>query len=370
MNIPTPAALGRRPTIALATPFGWIASEQLEFAASTGRSPVLLQRLGNEKARQQRGPRELREEACAALERAGWPQPWGLGAACFSTEEAAHFATAGYTWFSLELSGFLEPRAATMTLDELDAAIVELEDRGAFREGWHERYLAGRGGTAMKFDDETLARSAVRLGNALQEAEQMVQAIRASSSERGELPDLEVSIAGTGMPTTNAELAFLIAEMVDRGLIHNGLTRFAPSFGSDYEAGSEPPENARGLVNRFSTVCPSTAAGLSLPAELAIDAGSEAHWNAEHASILAWLKHLAITDPAQFRRWLTAARDEFPVAKVGWQVSLSEDDARFLPEVGDDALVSTFLETVQGRQLLLTTFQAVVDRPEFTGGPG
>jgi hypothetical protein len=58
------------------------------------------------------------------------------------------------------------------------------------------------------------------------------------------------------------------------------------------------------------------------------------------------------------------------VAKVGWQVSLSEDDARFLPEVADDALIATFLETVQGRQLLLTTFQAVVDRPEFAPGLG
>jgi hypothetical protein len=88
----------------------------------------------------------------------------------------------------------------------------------------------------------------------------------------------------------------LISETVDRGLIHNGLTRFAPSFGSDYEPGSEPAESASALVKRFSNVCPSTAAALSLPAEIAIDAGNEEHWSAEHASILGWLKHLASTD--------------------------------------------------------------------------
>lgn len=361
MNIPTPAALGRRPTMAIAAPCGWIAPEQLQTATATGRAPVILRRLGNEKARQQRGPRELREESVAALEKAGWSQPWGLGAVCRTTEDAAHFATAGYTWFLLDLSDHLEPRAGSMTLEELDAAIVALEDSGAYREGWHERYLGDRAGTTVKFTDETLARSAVRFGAALAEAEQMVQAIRVSSSERGDLPDLELSIAGTRLPTTPADLAFFTTEILGRSLVHGGASRFAPSFGDAGEPGAEPREEIAALISQLSEVAPA-AAVLSVPYPLATATSiSHLHWNAEHASIFAWLTRLATTNPPQFRKWLAAARDLFPVEKTGWHISTSEDETRFLPEVPDHALVPTFLETTQGRQLLLVTWQEVAD---------
>ena len=80
MNIPAPAPIGRTASIALAAPFGWIAPEQLALAKDGGRAPVIMHRLGGEKARLQRGPREFREDTPAALEQAVWDQAWGLGA--------------------------------------------------------------------------------------------------------------------------------------------------------------------------------------------------------------------------------------------------------------------------------------------------
>lgn len=342
--------LGNQPTIALAAPFGWISPEALSKAGD--RAPVIQHQLGNAAARQKVGPRELREDTLEALEKAGWNRPWGLAATCRSIEDAATFAIGGFTWLTLDLAPFMEPRAASMSLEELDAAIVSLEDQGAFAPGWHEPYLAGEDG--LTFEDETLARVAVHYGAALIEAEQMLQAVRSCFSDRGDLPDLEISIARASTATSPQELAFLSCECIKRGLIHNGATRFAPSFAPALQPGFQTlPE---------SFVAPEwhlpPAAVLSVPAILSIPT---AHLDATDSAILAGFRRMASADPRMFRNWLVAARNAFPTARAGWNLSTSEDDVRFLPEVPDEALESTFLDTLQGRQLLLVTFQNVMD---------
>ena len=362
MNIPAPTPLGRTPTLALSAPFGWVAPEHLAAAKSTGRAPVFLHRLGDEKARQNRGPREFREETAQALENAGWNSPWGLGAICRSPEDAAQFAVGGFTWFTLELSELLEPRAGSMSLDELDTAIVALEDQGAFRAGWHERYLDNKAGTAVRFSDEALARSAVRYGAALAEVEQIVQALRVSSSERGELPDLEISVARALVASTPEELAFLAAEILHRSLIHGGVTRVAPSLGISFEPARLESAPLPGLIPQIQAVFPPTVR-LSLPRELAEPAGlSETHWDAAAEGALAWLRRMAAEEPGRFREWLNNAHELFPTARIGWNLSTSEDDVRFLPEVADDVLASTFLDSIQGRQLLLATWEDLSGR--------
>jgi hypothetical protein len=361
MNIPAPIPLGRAPTFAIAAPFGAVLPEQLETATALGRAPVALHYLGNEQTRQARGPRELRDLTVDALERFGWTQPWGLGGVCRSTEDAAQFAVAGFTWFTLDLCDHLEPRWSTMSLDELDAAIVALEDRGAFPLGWHDSYLQQSIAREVDFSEETLARVAVRYGAALLEAEQIVQAIRVSSSERGDLPDLEISFTGGHLPTSPEELAFVTAEAGRRGLIHGGITRFAPCLGMWCQPGGQSSPEASEMIRRLATVCPPTAV-LSVPDSIAgAEITGAIHRNAEHTGRLLWLRHLAQKDPAKFRDWVKVAHQAFPTAAERWEISTTEDDVRFLPTVADDALVSTFLETMQGRQLLLATWSDVAD---------
>ncbi len=362
MIIPAPTPLGRTPAVALCAPFGWVAPEQLEMAKAAGRAPVILHCLGDEKARRDRGPREFREETAAALEKADWNNPWGLGAICSAPEDAAHFATAGFTWFKLELSALVDARANTMSLDELDAAIVALEDAGAYRAAWHERYLGGQAGTAVELSDEALARCAVRFGPVLAEAEQIVQALRVSSSDRGSLPDLEISIARGASATTPQDLAFLAAEILHRGLIHNAMTRIAPALGSAHEPGLVGAQETPTFISDLLAVCP-PGIRLSLPQEIAEPAGlAQVDWNAAPEGVFAWLKRMAKDEPRRFREWLKNAQERFPFSRVGWNFTTAEDDVRFLPEVGDDALVSTFLETTQGRQLLLASWEELSGR--------
>ena len=154
----------------------------------------------------------------------------------------------------------------------------------------------------------------------------------------------------------------MIAEATHRGLIHNGVTRYEPSLGDWYEPGGDVSAKPPELLQKLADICPPTAI-LSVPAEFGTALGTRrTHWIAEHAGILAWMRELAAGKPAHFRQWLAAARDFYPASKVGWNLSTSEDDVRFLPEVSDDALIATFMESIQGRQLLLATFHDVANQ--------
>jgi hypothetical protein len=362
MIIPVPIPLGDIPTIALSAPFGRIARELLDVAADANRAPVILHQMGGDQVRQNRGPRELREETIAALEGAGWDKPWGLGGVCTTTEDAAQFATAGFTWFRLDLAPYIEPRASTMSLDELDVSIVTLEDTGAYAANWYEPYLNGTSGLRETVSEETLARAAVRFGAALKEATLLVESIRTHSSGRGDLPDLEISIASASHAIPSAEFAFLCVEVVRRGLIHNAVTRFEPAYAGWYEPGGADPTEVPSVLNSLRNFLPSSAM-LSLPDSLGrITGWADCHWDATERSRLVALRKIATQTPSVFREWLVVARNEFPTAKGRHQVSTSEDDVRFLPEVPDEELVSAFLETTQGRQLLLATWDDVVDR--------
>ena len=68
-----------------------------------------------------RSNRTAAEATRQALGKSGCPKEWGAGAVVTSTEEAAAFATAGFTWFTFDLTAPTDDRSASMSLDQLDA---------------------------------------------------------------------------------------------------------------------------------------------------------------------------------------------------------------------------------------------------------
>jgi hypothetical protein len=360
MNIPPPVSFGPSPTIALAPPAGWLGAAILQLAGE--RAPIVQHRLGPVSERQHIGPRELRDQTLAALEKLGATSPWGFGCICDDAEAAGYFATAGATWFSFDLVAKIEPQAESMSLDALDAAIVALEDAGCFTLGWFEAYFLPErgyhGAPGFAFSEEGLARAAVKFGAALDFAEQLFQVARAAGG--GGLPDVEYRFDGPGAATTKEELIFLCAELGRRGLLSGAGTRLRPAFGPWYEAGGEDADfSPPAALLAFPELCPPGVI-LSAPLRLARAMGwARAHWDATEESRLAFSAQLARTNPATFRQWLTAAHLAFPVARAGKHFSTTEDDLRALPDVADDQLVATFLETRQGRQLLLATWEDV-----------
>ncbi len=366
MNIPAPTPLGTRPTFALGAPFGHVFAPLWERASRGGACPVVMHTLGPEIERARLGPRELRDATCASLASIGFDHPWGIGGVVREADDAAQFATAGFTWFTFDLRHLVNRRAPHMSLDELDAAIVALEDARCFPPDWHAEYLDRTFETIppLTFSDEDLARAAVAFGPALAHAEQLQQAVRACWAGRGGLPDIEISIAGTRYPTTPAETLFIALQLRGRGIV---ASTFSPSLGGAWPLGaatSFSTEEIHAAISAHQSAC--TAGGIAKTG-IHFAAGKESalaglgglHRD-EHMD--AWLEALrlaAADDPQLFRAWLAASRDSFMLARGDQPVELGDDDARSLPEVGDDSLAATFLETPQGRQLLLATLDEV-----------
>ena len=122
----------------------------------------MMHQLTGEDGSGDEGPREMLEATVAALEKSGHPTAWGAGCTVRTGAEAAAFATAGYTWYSFVLGGELDSRADKMSPDDLDAAIVALEDSGCLAPEWHANYTdrewALSSGRTLRLADETLAR--------------------------------------------------------------------------------------------------------------------------------------------------------------------------------------------------------------------
>ncbi len=334
MTTPTPLGVG--PSIAIGAPFG-----RVDCSTSTdGRATVILHRLTGEKDREHYGPRELRDDTCAALEKTGWPARWGLGGVCVEMEDAANFAIAGYTWFTFDLSPHLFPFADEATLDTLDTRIVALEDIGCYPLGWHEKHLADG------IDEETLARAAVKFGAALTHAEQLQQTLRTAWSGRGDLPDIEISLARALRRTTASELRFLTTELKRRGIHANVV---APCLGPDFQAGlqAEVPPDIDGFAEILGSI--------------RLAAPGASHTDQSETAFFSALRHIAGSDAPFFRELLLAARDTFPVVRGDWHLSVAEDEIHMMPQPDDDALASTFLDHPQGRQLLISTWDAVCE---------
>lgn len=321
--------------------------------------PVYLHHLGGKKAHAQTGPRELLAATRAALEQAEHVGAWGAGAVVSETEDAAAFAIAGCTWFTLDLAGWLERRGDSFSLDELDAALVGLEDAGAFTPSWHDAYLdrsfAISPTLTLALSDEVLARAAVKFGPALAHAQQLQQAIRTCWAGHGELPDMEIRIATDGRATTREEFFFLAQEVRSRGL---GVQTLTPNPGPTWE-----PARTDVAAHDFTDLA-AIAQHCGMKLGLAWSDGKTAdagHLDASEAAPLELLRQLAERDPLLFHEWLREAQLAFPLDRAGWPISTTEDDARMMPQVADEALAETFLGSTQGRQVLLVTFASVAE---------
>lgn len=323
-----------------------------------------MHELGGEKERASLGPRELLEKTRVRLAQ---QQPglvfWGAGACVSSPEEAAQFATAGYTWFRLDMARVVDLRADTLPLEAMDATIVALEDLGIFAPGWYTAYvdqeLTPVAGANFRLPDETLARAAVKFAPVFARAQEIEQVIRNCWSGRGEPPDLEIVLSPGGPASTAEEMLFASMELRWR---LSSVTAIAPALGHEWEPGQDPSFIAGTLTHALSrlssALCP---ARLSAPHLLghALPDPRLVHQDTMETGRLAFLAQLIQRDPALFREWLEGARLAFPIARSGWPITLSEEEARFLPQVEDAELAATFLDLPSGRQLLLSTWSDV-----------
>jgi len=350
--------------------------QALSKARKAGVAPVLLHRLTGEDGSTDSGPREMLSATATVLEKSGHPAAWGAGGVVHTAADAAAFATAGFTWFSFELSNLTDTRAESMSLNELDAAVIALEDAGCYAQGWHTHYTDREwtlvSGRVLQLADETLARIAVKYGRALAEAAEWQQAIRTLWTGRGSAPDIELNFADRRDRWRAEEFLFLAIETTRSGLAPACVSL---SLGPAWQPGAEfdgDPNELMEMLSLGGEIAALTgplkvgirhASGKSRLCEIATHTlGLRCHANFEENAWLATLDMIARQQPELFRRWLGVAQELFPFASGNVPLTITEEDIRVLPHVADVDLPATFLADVRGRQLLLTTFTDVLRR--------
>jgi len=374
MPLPSPSPLAGHPTSALGCTGLHFPVHAIRDAQSRGFAPVLMHHLSGEDGSADAGPREMLAATAAALEGAGHSGVWGAGCTIRAIADAAAFAAAGYTWFSFELGGLPDGRAESMSLDELDATVVALEDAGCYGPGWHARYTDREwelpSGQRLRIEDEALARIAVKYGRALAEAAQWQQAVRTLWSGRGMAPDIELNFAGRRDRWSATEFLFLVLESARGGLAPSCIS---PSLGPGWQPGAEFEGDQDGVAAVFALA--SEIAALAGPLKVGIrhasnksclpeiatrTLGPRGNLNFEEDAWLATLDTLARDKPELFRRWLCVAQEVFPLVAGEMPLAISEEDTHALPQVEDADLPATFLADLRGRQLLLSTFSDVL----------
>ncbi len=374
MPLPSPTPLADKPTVALGCTGLYFPSDALRAAVEKGIVPVVMHRLTGEDGSSDDGPRELLESTAKALTDEAHSTAWGAGCTVRTAAEAAAFATAGFTWFSFALGNEIDARAETMSLDELDPAIVAIEDSGFLTAEWHTHYTDRKwklaSGKTLLLNDETLARIAVKYAPALAHAAQLQQAIRTLWTGRGTAPDIELNFTGRRDHWNPEEFLFLTLESARCGLAP---VCISPSLGAAWQPGAEFDGDHETLSATLSLadeiaalagplkVGIHHAAGKSRITSLAQSTlGARAHLDFEDAAWLATLDTLAREQPEIFRRWLCAAQEVFPFATSDMALAITEEDIHILPQVNDPDLPATFLADIRGRQLLLATFTDVL----------
>lgn len=346
-------------------------------------APIFAQQSIREMTRTQRTPQEVMTAATTALTAAGFSGKWGADGDHLKTpEDVQRVAGAGFCFFTIDPSAFVNNTADRLDEAALREAVAALEQDGLFTGfNWREYYLdrvftVGSRIPPLRFDEEILFRAAVKYARATAHAEVMAQAIATASAGRGEV---EVSVDETDSPTSPLEHLFFALELQRRGVPN--LVSLAPRFIGDFEKGID----YRGDLARFEEqlkvhVAIAKFAG---PYKLSIHSGSDKfsvypaigrvcrdllHVKTAGTSYLEALRVVARTAPALFAEIAAYCRGRFDTDRASYHISTTDAEVAALPRYGGVTEEPVYLDQVAGRQLLHVTFGSVLTQGREASG--
>src|SRR5262245_14633629 len=137
MSLPQPSILGLKKSFGFGDRLGLATPGHVASIKGTGFAPIFAQQSVREMERTQRTPQEVLSAAQSALARLGWTAPWGADADHHKTpEDVRKTAAAGFTFFTIDPSAFVNNAADRMTQTELAVEIARMETDGVFAKGW------------------------------------------------------------------------------------------------------------------------------------------------------------------------------------------------------------------------------------------
>ncbi|QDU71481.1 tagaturonate epimerase family protein [Mucisphaera calidilacus] len=380
-----PQTLGLEPSFGFGDRLGL--ATQGHVAALTQRGGpirgIFAQQSIRELARTARQPDEVMAAATLGLRHADFDQPWGADADHLkTTADAERMLAAGFTFFTIDPSDFVDQQADHDETRVLDAKFDAVREQLA----WHEHYV-GRvveipNGPGFELDEQTVRRAIVKYGRAIEHAVGLANYIHEAARHAGRTVELEISVDETDQPTTVPE-HFIIADRLR--VCGTTIASLAPRFVGELEKGIDYKGDVEHLTK---TLTDHAAIAEHLgPYKLSLHSGSDKlsmyqpfaqatrgrfHVKTAGTSYLEALRVVARHDPKSFREIITFSRSHYNEDRATYHVSATLNDAPPVEDVRDDTdLERLYLErwdevpegvgfNAPGRQILHCTFGSVL----------
>ena len=368
-----PSVLGLKRSFGFGDRLGLATPGHMDAIAGKPFSGIFAQQSIRELKRTNRQPADVMNAAINAVEQEGWTQPWGADADHLQTQDDVfRMAEAGYTFFTIDPSDYVNNKADTMSTNTLLQTYKGLiANKKLADPNLLDRYMGESfevtDNIKYIFDDQsTLFKTIVKYGYALNHTLLMYQWIREACKNRPF--EVEMSVDETEMPTTPLEHLFIGLELKRMGVV---VVSLAPRFVGDFEKGID----YKGDITEFEEQYRQHVdiAKYCGPYKLSIHSGSDKfsiypiigrlsgeylHVKTAGTSYLEGLRVICITDKSLFREIVKFSRKKFDTEKQSYHVSAILNQ---VPErIEDRKLEHWYLINEAGRQILHVTFGSVL----------
>ena len=338
-------------------------------------APIFAQQSVRENSRTGRTPQQVLDDAMWGIFQEGWRELWGADADHVKeVADLAPFVAAGYTFYTIDPSDYVDNEAQTDDLITLRQKAVQLPwaqlgttFAAMFASYCTEPLRAGE--LKLKFEETTFLRALVKYGRAIAHTAVIAQSLNEQMA--GQAYDLEMSVDETDTPTSIHEHYFIANELLRRNI---PVVSLAPRFVGKFQKGVD----YMGDIAQFEAELVQHVAILHHfdRYKLSIHTGSDkfsiygiinqqargyVHVKTAGTSYLEILRVVAKQDPPFFRQILDLAHERFQTDRKTYFVDCQPGKVPFGSQV-TDAQLPALLEDFDARQLLHVTFGSVLDR--------
>jgi tagaturonate epimerase len=327
-------------------------------------------------------------DAIEGAAQAGWSGVIGADADHLKTPaDVDATAAAGFTFFTIDPSGFVDPEADSYSLEILREKFAPLKDEVPWLDSYRGKSIQLPGGTRIDLDQAACLRAAVKYGRAINHAVALADHIDAVQKAANRDYEIELSIDETPQPTTLAEHYIIADQCHSRGM---KLVSLAPRYIGDLEKGVD----YKGDLSKLEASLNDHAALAMLlgPYKLSLHSGSDKlsmypalaratqqrfHVKTAGTSYLEALRVIARHEPRMFRSLIDFCRTRYDADKATYHVSATLESVPTPASIDSDTeLEKLYLErwtdvpegrgfTAPGRQILHCTFGSALSDHRF-----
>ena len=373
-----PSTLGRQTSFGFGDRMGSATAGHIQAMRSAGPDtmigPIYAQQSVRENTRTGRTPQQVLDDAMWGIFQEGWRTPWGADADHVKEiADLAPFVAAGYTFYTIDPSDYVDNAAQTDALETLREKVARLpwDQLGTSYTGLRQNYCTAPfelDGLTLQFNEEVLLTALAKYGRAIAHTAAIAAALTAQV-QNGHY-DLEISVDETDTPTSIYEHFLIANELHASGIpVASVAPRFVGKFqkGVDYmgDIALFEAELAKhvAIMIHFDSYKLSIHTGsdkFSIYPIIARHAHGHVHVKTAGTSYLEALRLVAEFDPALFRSMLDHARAHFEHDRKTYFLDAQLSKVPVAAAV-PDADLPDLLNQFDARQVLHVAFGSILD---------